>query len=130
MGLVHRHAAKAALPEMPGALEPRMDVAGIAPVHRRQRPADAVGVGGDEDQVNVVRHEDPGPGLHARRRAMLAKQVAIERVIILIEEGRSPAVTALGYVVRMSREDSAGEAGHAAMGSRVGTVRQISALSP
>ena len=55
--------------------------------------------------MDMVRHQDPGPDLDARRRAMLAEQMAIERAIIVLEKGLRRTVAALGYVVGMPRED-------------------------
>jgi len=63
MRLVHRARAEAPLPEMPGAALARVDMAGIAAVHRRERAAHAVGIARHQHEVDVVRHQHPGPDL-------------------------------------------------------------------
>ena len=45
---------------------------------------------------------------------MLGQQIAIERVVVVAEEGARAAVAALGDVVRMTGNDDAGETGHGA----------------
>jgi len=44
---------------------------------------------------------------------MLAEQVAVQRIILIAEEGCRPAVAALSDMMGMSRQNGAGEAGHA-----------------
>jgi hypothetical protein len=61
---------------------------------------------------------------------MPAEQVAIKRIILVIEEGRRPPIATLGHMVGMPREDGAGEASHAAMDRAMAAACQISALSP
>ena len=43
---------------------------------------------------------------------MLAKQPAVERIILVDEEGALPPVSALGDVMGRAGNDDAGEAGH------------------
>ncbi len=43
---------------------------------------------------------------------MRAEQVQVASVIVIVEEGLRPAVAALGHMVRVTRKDGAGEAGH------------------
>lgn len=57
MGLVHDHGAEPALPEMAGALQAGMDVAGIAAMHRGEGAAQPVAVRGHQDQVDMVGHQ-------------------------------------------------------------------------
>lgn len=113
MRLVHRHAAEPPLPEMARPPQPGMNVPRIAAMHRRQRAADPVGIGGHEDEMDMVGHQHPGPDRDAGRGGVGGEQVAVERVIRLGEEGRRPAVAALGDMVRMPRKDGAGETSHA-----------------
>ena len=113
MLLIHRHRAEPALPEMAGALAPRMNDAGVTAMHRRQRPAQAVGVGRHQNQMHMIGHQAPRPHLHAGRAAVLPEQIAVERVIGVAEERARAAVAALGDVVRVTGNDDAGEAGHA-----------------
>jgi hypothetical protein len=112
VALVHRHAAEAALPEVAGALQPGVDMAGVSTVDRGQGPAQGVRVGRDQDQVHMVGHKDPGPDLDPCGGSMLGQQVAIEAVVVIAEESLGAAIAPLGDVVRDAGEDRAGEAGH------------------
>jgi hypothetical protein len=99
MRLVHDSGAEAALPEMSGAPPPRVNDAGIAAMHRRQRPAQPIGVRRHQDQMDVVRHQAPRPHLDVGRPAMLAEQIAVERVVGIAKE------RALGDVMGVSGND-------------------------
>jgi RHS repeat-associated protein len=112
MLFVHGDGAEPALPEMTAALAPRLDRAGIATMHPRQRPAQPVGIGRHQDQVHVVRHQAPGPHLDLGGAAIFSEQVAIKRVVEIAEEGARAAIAALGDMVRMTGNDDTGEAGH------------------
>lgn len=61
---------------------------------------------------------------------MGAEQLKVAGVIVIVEEGLRPAVTTLGDVVRITRKDSAGEAGYESQPATRLATRQISALSP
>ena len=113
VGLIHGDTAEATLPEMPGALQPGVDMAGIAAVDRRQNPPQSVRLGRDQDQVDMVGHENPGPHLHARRRRVLGQEVAIELIVIVAEEGLRPSIASLGHMVRKTGENRASETSHA-----------------
>ena len=99
MFLVHGDGAKAALPEMTAALAPRLDDSRIATMHARQRAAQPVGVGRDQDEMHVVWHQAPGPYLDLRRAAIGGEQVAIKRIIGVAEKCARGAVAALRDMV-------------------------------
>ena len=130
MGLIHGDAAEAALPEMPGALQPGMNVAGVAAVDRGQDPAQGVRRGRDQDQVHVVGHEDPGPDLDAGRRGVLGQEVAIELIVLLAEEGLSASIATLGHMMGKAGEHGASEASRAPTLGGATAARQLCALSP
>ena len=90
-----------------------MDDAGIAAVNGRERAADSIGVSRNEDEVDVVGHQHPGPDLDAGGAGALGEQVAVEGVVLVAEEGGRPAIAALSDVVRVSGKDGTGKAGHA-----------------
>ena len=113
MVLVHRHATEAPLPEVAGPFQSGMDVPRIAPMQRRERPPQSVGVGGFEDQVNMIGHRHPRPHRDLRGAAMLAQQVAIMAIILVLEERPLATIAALGDVVWQSGDDDTGKAGHA-----------------
>jgi hypothetical protein len=112
--LVHRGRAEASLPEMPRALVARLDDAGIGAMHARQRAAQAVGVGRDQDQMHVVRHQAPGPDVDVGRATMAGEQVAVERIVLVAEERPGSPVATLGDMVRETGDDDTSKAGHAA----------------
>ena len=114
MFLVHGDGAEPALPEMTAALAPRLDDAGIAAMHARQRAAQPVGIGRHQDEMHMVRHQAPGPHLDLGGAAIFGKQVAIQRIVAVVEKGARAAIAALGDMVRMTGNDDAGETGHAA----------------
>jgi hypothetical protein len=92
----------------------RVDDAGVAPVHGRERAAEAVIVRGSEHEMRMVRHDAPSPHRDAGPVATLAEQVAIERIVAVGKEGTSTAVAALGDMARVAGNDEAGETGQAA----------------
>jgi hypothetical protein len=63
----------------------------------------------------MVRHQHPGPDLDTGRSGMVAKKVAVERVIRIAEEGLRASVAALGDMVRQARKDGTSHAGHSAI---------------
>lgn len=95
---------------MSATLEPGVDMAGIATMHRRERPAQAILIGGHQDQVNMVGHENPRPDLDARVGAVRAEQIAVERVILVAEEGLGTTIAPLRDMMRVPREDRACQA--------------------
>ena len=113
MRLVHRHRANAALPEVTGPLQPRMNSTGVSAMHPGKRAARAVRVGGHEDRMNVVGHQAPGPDLDPGRPALAAEDVAVKGVILVLEKRPLSTIAALRHVMWDTGNDDAGEAGHA-----------------
>ena len=111
--LVHRDRPEPALPEMPGAPPPRMNAARVAPMHAGQRPPQPVGVERHQDEMHVVGHQAPRPHLDVGLAAVLRQEIAVERVVLVGEEGARAAVATLRDMVRDAGDDDAGEAGHA-----------------
>ena len=115
MRLVHRDTAEAPLPEMTCPFLSRMDARGIAGVKRGEYAADAVRIGRDKDEVNVVGHQHPPPYLHPFGPASLAERVGIEGVVLVTEKGLRPPIAALGDMVGEAGDNKAGQAGHVSM---------------
>jgi hypothetical protein len=80
--------------------------------------------------MNMVRHQHPGPNFDTRGAGMLGKQVAVERIVRIGEEGPGASIAPLRHVVRQAREDGAGEASHTGEGLTGTRCCQLSALSP
>ncbi len=101
-----------------------MDDSGVAPVDGGERAAQAVIVRGNEHEMHVVRHQALGPHRHVGSAAVLAEQVAIERIVEVGKEGASTAVAALGDMVGVAGNDDTGETGHASS-SRISAIVSI-----
>src|SRR5262245_2877708 len=114
MRLVQDDRTATSLPEMAGALAARMNDPGIAAMHRRQRPPQPVRIGGHQDEMYVIGHQAPRPNLDIGRPAMLAQEIAVERIVGVAEEGAGTAIAALGDVMRQTGNDDACEASHGA----------------
>lgn len=61
MILVHRDASEPPLPEMSAALLPRMHVARVVSVQRCERAPQRIGIGRNENQMDVIGHQHPSP---------------------------------------------------------------------
>jgi len=81
---------------------PRIDEAGVAAVHVGERAPEPVGVGGHEDDMNVVGHQAVAPDLCTGLRRRLGEKIAVQPVITLFEKGLLAPVAALGHVIRQS----------------------------
>jgi hypothetical protein len=66
----------------------------------RKRPPKPVRIGGVQDQMDVIGHEDPRPDFDAGRAAMLVQKLLVEGVILVQEECPSVAVAALRHMMR------------------------------
>src|SRR5712664_2039829 len=91
-------------------------------MHARQRAAQAIAVGRDQDQMHVVRHQAPGPDFDLGRAAMAGEQVAVERIVVVTEERPGLPIATLGDMVRETGNDDTGKAGHAASSRTYGCL--------
>jgi len=114
MFLVHGNRAEAPLPKMTAALASRLNDAGVTAVHPRQRTAQPVGIGRDQNEMHMVRHQAPGPHFDRGLAGMGSQQVAVQRIVAVLEERPGAAIATLRDMVRMTGNDDASEAGHAA----------------
>jgi hypothetical protein len=60
----------------------------------------------------AARHQAIAPDLHACPLCCLGEQIAVRRIIAVLEKGLFAAVAALRHVVRDAWEDDAWEASH------------------
>ena len=90
----------------------RVDPARIATMRLGKRPAQPVGIGRHQDQVDMVWHQAPGEAPHALRGTGVGYEAAIGGIIIVSEEHRLPPVAALHDMVSDTRNDDASETGH------------------
>jgi hypothetical protein len=112
MRFVHRKGSEAALPEIAAPALTLIDLPGIAAVGRRQSAPKPVRAGRDEDRMDVVRHDAPGPERRPAPSAPVTKQAEIEPEIGVDEERPLLAIAALGHVVRNPGKNQAGGARH------------------
>ena len=88
---------------------------GITPVRVRQRRSQSVRVAGNQDQMDVIRHQAIGPDLYARRRAALGQQAFVGLIVVVGEEHRLPAIASLGDMVRGSLHHKSSQTRHEVM---------------
>jgi len=67
-------------------------------------PAQAVRIERGQDDVDMVGHQAIGPDLRTRLAGRFAEQVAIQRVVRILEEGLAAPVATLRHVVRDVRD--------------------------
>ena len=93
--LVERDRAEAALPEGAAPALALVDLQGVAAVRLAERGGEAAGARRNEQQVDVVRHQAPGPDRRPRLRAAAAEQSEVSgarhRGEILAEDPRCQA---------------------------------------
>ncbi len=112
MVFIHGHTAEPALPEMACPLQAGMNMPGIGAMHFRQRAPYAIPVLRCQDQVDVIRHEHPGPNADVRRLAMPGQQVQIEVIVEVTVKCLCTPVAALRDMVGNAGDDSARQTSH------------------
>lgn len=90
------------LPEIAGPALALVDRSGVAPVRLTEGKPQAGGIGGREQEVDVVRHQAPGPDGHVVAPAPSGEEFVGQRVVGGAEEGRLTAVAPLGHLMRDS----------------------------
>lgn len=85
------------------------------------RPADGVleplGIGGDQDEVDVIGHQAPGDEPDAMKVRLLREEPQGELAVVVGEEDVLAVVAALGHMVRELGQDQSSGARHG-VGSR------------
>ena len=114
MGVVHRERGEPRLEQMAGRAGAGVDERGEAPMRFPHRPRQRVGVGGDQNELNVVGHQAIGPAGDPVGAAALGEKIAIEGVIARLGEQRLPAIAALRHVMGQAGNGDAGETRHQA----------------
>jgi hypothetical protein len=92
---------------------PRVDEARIAPVCLAERERQSVLGRRHQNEVNMVGHEAIGPHRDAGLGGAFGKQVAIQRIVAVLEEDLLPPIATLRDMAGMVGHDNAGETGHA-----------------
>ena len=80
---------------MAGRAGARVDERGEAPMRLPHRPGKGVGVGGGQDEMNVVGHQAIGPAGDAAGATALSEKIAIERIIAGLGKQRLPTIAPL-----------------------------------
>ena len=76
---------------------------GVLAVSLADRAGKAVSGRRHQDEVHVVRHQAIGPTCHRRLSATLREEIAIERIVRVLEEDRGATVAPLRDMVREAR---------------------------
>ena len=100
VAIIHRIAGEAPLEEMAAEVVAAIDPLGIGSVDAGQRGAQAVGIDGDEDKVDVVVHQAPGEARCAVPGAGGGEHGDISSAVGIVEEQCLLAVAALDDMVR------------------------------
>ena len=64
--------------------------------------------------MDVIGHQAVGPDLRTRPASRVREQVAVERVVTVLEKRLLAAVAALGHVIRIAGQHEARKTSHAA----------------
>ena len=78
----------------------------------REGAPQPVSIGRDDDQMHVVRHQAIAPDLGLGLDRRFREQVAIQRIILIIEEGRLTSIAALRHMVREAWKHQTGKSRH------------------
>ena len=95
----------------------------VAAMGLADRPAQAIGLLRNQDQMDVVGHQAIGPYFHARLAGLLGQEIAIDLVVPVLEEDRFTPVPTLGDVMGETGNDHASQARHDGNVSR--TIRGV-----
>jgi hypothetical protein len=98
---------------MTGPSATRIDKVGIPAMRFSQSPAHALGSLRRQNQMDMIGHKAVSPYLHSKLAELLRKHVAINLLISIIEENGLATISALGHMVRETRDDHARKATHA-----------------
>jgi hypothetical protein len=63
--------------------------------------------------MDMIGHEAVGPYLNTGLARLLRKHIAVNLLISILEENCLATISALGHMVRKTRDDHAGKASHA-----------------
>ena len=112
--VVENDRGKAALEEMSRPAAARVDEVGITAVRLTHGQTECICLSGNENQVNMVRHQAVGPYLHFVPGRLRGKKIEIDGLIAFLKEDRLSSVTALGDMMRPTRNNDSGKPSHAA----------------
>lgn len=127
MIVVKDNGGKAALEEMAGPAPAGVDKVGVAAVSFADGTAEAVALGGLQDQVDVIGHQAVGPHGDAGFGCLFGEQVEIDFVVAVLKEDGLAAVSALGHMMRKAWNDDTSESRHA---ETIAFLRGIGIMSP
>jgi len=114
MRLVHGDRAGARRKQAPGAPQPRVDHADVAPAPLAERAPESLRRRRRQDQMTGLGVRPYDHAAAPRLAATLARQVERETVILsfVAEDRLHPPIAALRHAMRRIRDDETGDAGH------------------
>jgi hypothetical protein len=92
---------------------PTVELADVLAPELLHEPANAAGVGGRGQQMDVVVHEHVRVRLAAGGPQRVVQEVAVARAVSVVENAGQAVVAALHDMLRDARKVETGEAGHA-----------------
>jgi hypothetical protein len=98
---------------MTGPSATRIDEVGMPAMRFSQGPAHAVCSLWRQNQMDMIGHKAVRPRLHTKLAQLLREHVAINLLISILKENCFATISALGQVVRQTRDDHARKATHA-----------------
>ena len=106
MVVVQHNRSKTALDKMPRPPPSCVDEVGVAPMGFANRQTETFSMRGNQDQMNMVRHQAVSPHLHPMFFCLLAEQIEINRLIARIkEDGLAPVPTLCDVMSASSNHD-------------------------
>jgi hypothetical protein len=104
IAIIHGKGSKSFLPQMPPPLFTEIDAPGVPPMCLANGTSKPLRVGGHGNEVNMVRHQAPGPDGDVIGTAPLRHQIDIGEVIVVAKKGLLTAIPPLGDVVWEARD--------------------------
>ena len=131
MRLVHDDRAKPVLPEMPAPLVARVDASGIPPVRIGEALSQAVFMRRDDNKVDVIGHQTPGPDFALRLADGGDQHVQIGAIILVRKENGFTPIAPLGDMMGQTGNNNACKPSHDAMAiAPFDAMQEFRLLSP
>ena len=113
MLFIHDHRAEPALPQMPRPAMACVDISRVTAMRVGEGAPQSVGVGGDDDQMHMVRHRAIAPDLGLGPVRRFGEQIAVQLIVLVVEEGRLAPIAALRHMARKAWKHQAVKTRHA-----------------
>ena len=85
---------------MPGLARPRVDIAAVATMRFANSARQPFRCRGNKDEMHVVWHQTISKAAHTIGAATLGQQIAVERIVTMLNKDQLPSVSALRDMMR------------------------------